>query len=232
MFSVTNQNVTEFTMRAGSSYLLASSTERQHSFYMKSFTYPSISTLPVKVETFNAILSSSSKVDLKWITATEVNLSHFVIEKSYNGVVFEEAATVFPYGNANTRADYAMSDNIAGATAPVIYYRLRSVDKDSRVTYSVIRIIRLSKQAENNKVTILTYPNPATNEVRITIPASWQNKKVVYELFSTNGQVAKKVETNSSNQTESLNISSLKSGLYLVKASCGGETAQEKIVKQ
>ena len=142
MFTVYNTDMSSFTVKYGTTTTSPTTSARQFSLYLRGFSY-TLSTLPVKVETFNAILSSSSKVDLKWITATEVNLSHFVIEKSYDGLVFEDAATVFPYGSANTRADYAVSDNIAGATSPVIYYRLRSVDKDSRITYSVIRIIRL-----------------------------------------------------------------------------------------
>ncbi|MBK8748906.1 MAG: T9SS type A sorting domain-containing protein [Saprospiraceae bacterium] len=66
----------------------------------------------------------------------------------------------------------------------------------------------------------------------MTIPADWQNKKVVYELFSANGQVAKKMETTGSSQTETMNVSNLNRGLYIVKVTCEGKTAQQKIVKQ
>ncbi|MEI2740432.1 MAG: hypothetical protein V9F01_16790 [Chitinophagaceae bacterium] len=48
---------------------------------MKWFNYPS--TLPVKLSSFSATLNNNSKVDLKWSTATETNLSHFVVERSY-----------------------------------------------------------------------------------------------------------------------------------------------------
>ncbi len=231
MFTVSKGNVSSYTIRAGATNSLGGSGNRQYSIFMKGFNYINTTTLPVKLESFNAFLTSSSKVDLKWATASEINVSHFVVEKSYDGVVFGEAATVFAYGNTTTKMNYAAADNIANTTSPVIYYRLRSVDIDGKTSYSEIRIIRLSKQTDNT-VTILTYPNPAINELRITIPANWQNKKVVYELFSANGQAAKKVETSSSSQTETLNISSLKSGFYIVKVSCGVETAQQKIVKQ
>ncbi|MBK7560992.1 MAG: T9SS type A sorting domain-containing protein [Chitinophagaceae bacterium] len=81
-------------------------------------------------------------------------------------------------------------------------------------------------------MTILTYPNPVTNEVRITIPANWQNKKVVYELLNANGQTAKKTVTTGSSQTETMNVSSLNSGLYIVKVTCEGQSAIQKIIKQ
>lgn len=231
MFTVSKNSVSSFTIRAGATNLLGGSDERQFSIFMKGFNYIQTTTLPVKLESFNAFLGSNSKVDLKWVTSSEINVSHFVVERSYDGVMYGEAATVFAYGNTATRMNYAATDNIANTNSPVVYYRLRSVDIDGKTSYSEVRIIRTAKQT-NNEVTILTYPNPATNEVRITIPANWQNKKVVYELFSINGQAAKKIENASSSQTESVNITSLKSGIYMVRVSCNGETAQQKIVKQ
>jgi hypothetical protein len=231
MYTVSKSNVSSYTIRAGATNLLGGSDDRQFSIFMKGFNYIQTTTLPVKLESFNAFLGTNSKVDLKWVTSSEINVSHFVVEKSYDGVVFGETATVFAYGNTVTRMNYAATDNIASTNSPVVYYRLRSVDIDGKTSYSEVRIIRTAKQT-NNEVTILTYPNPATNEVRITIPANWQNKKVVYELFSVNGQTAKKIENANSSQTESVNITSLKSGIYMVRVSCNGETAQQKIVKQ
>lgn len=229
MFTVSKGSVSSFTIRAGASNLLGNKDDRQFSIYMKGFNYVQTITLPVKLESFNAFLNNSSKVDLKWATSGEINVSHFVIEKSYDGVIFSEAATVFAYGNTNTRMNYGVTDNINDAASPVIYYRLRSVDIDGKSAYSETRVIRIGKQA-GSQVTILTYPNPATNEIRITIPASWQNKQVVYELFHANGQTAKKLQTNGS-QTETLNLTGLYSGMYIVRVSCGGETAQQKIIK-
>ena len=187
-------------------------------------------TLPVKLKYFTAQLSNNT-IDLNWVTATEVNFSHFIIERSYNGIDFSDIATVFAFGNSTEEKKYQFSDKGYSSEKSVVYYRLRQVDNDGKAEYSAIRIIRNSKQAENN-ITILTYPNPVSNEVRITIPANWQNKKVVYEMFSVNGQTTKKIETANSSQTETLNVSNLNSGLYIVKVTCEGKTAQQKIIKQ
>lgn len=80
--------------------------------------------------------------------------------------------------------------------------------------------------------TLLTYPNPVINELQITIPANWQNKKVSYEIFNPNGQVANKTDRANSSQTETMNVNSLNSGLYIVKVTCEGQTAIQKIIKQ
>lgn len=91
-------------------------------------------------------------------------------------------------------------------------------------------MIKISNSPESN-LQITTFPNPASNEVRITIPANWQNKKVAYQLFSANGQPVKATERSNSNQTEVINVSNLAPGLYFVKVVCEGQVAQQKIVK-
>jgi hypothetical protein len=203
---------------------------RLNSTWFKQFSLAPISILPVKLTSFTAILNNNSKVDLKWSTATETNLSHFVIERSTDGTNFSDAGMVFAYGNTTSKSDYAFTDNISNIQSVIVYYRLHSVDVDGKNQYSQTRVIRIGKQADNN-ITILTYPNPVSNELRITIPANWQNKKVTYELFNGNGQTSKKTETANSSQTETINMSNMAPGIYIVKVNCEGQTAQQKIIK-
>ena len=190
-----------------------------------------IITLPVKLTAFNANLDQQQpKVNLTWTTATEINASHFVVERSTDGNIFTEVGMVFAFGNTTGQKNYQLSDNISSLNVPVIYYRLRQVDIDGKAEYSATRIVKISKETANT-ITILTYPNPVSNELSITIPANWQNKKVTYELFNTNGQSSKKTEIDNSSQTENLNVSSLARGLYFVIVKCNGQSAQQKIVK-
>jgi len=188
------------------------------------------STLPVQLKNFTAQLNNN-KVDLKWVTSTEINTSHFVIEKSLDGINFSDAGTVFAFGNTTEEKNYNFTDNINVSQAVVIYYRLRTVDVDGRSGYSATRIIRAGKQT-GQAISILTYPNPVNNELRITLPDNWQNKKVTFEIFNANGQTSKRTEKTNSGQTETLNVSNLVQGFYFVRVSCEGQTAQQKIVKQ
>ncbi|MBK9380731.1 MAG: T9SS type A sorting domain-containing protein [Chitinophagaceae bacterium] len=228
MFTATKNDVSSFVVKYGTITTNRSSATRQFSLYMKGFTYPP-STLPVSLTAFSASLNNS-KVDLKWSTASEINVSHFVVEKSTDGINYSDAGVVFAYGSATGKADYKLSDNIANDQAKIIYYRLRSVDIDGKGQLSATRIIRRNSQ-EENKITILTYPNPVSNELRITVPANWQNKKAVYEVFNSNGQIAKRSETSNSSQTETINVTNLVPGFYIVRVSCEGQIAQQKIVK-
>ncbi|MBI5856470.1 MAG: T9SS type A sorting domain-containing protein [Sphingobacteriales bacterium] len=216
-------NVNTITIRVGASTTGSSgSTQRMHAIWFKNFTFTSpVSTLPVKFASFTATLNSNNnKADLRWTTASEINVSHFVVERSTDGANYNDAAVVFAYGNASDMTTYNFSDNLSNVESTVVYYRIRSVDVDGKSMYSETRIIRISKQTDN-AITIVTFPNPVTSEVRITIPANWQNKRVVYEVLNANGQVVKKTEMSNTSR-----------GFYFVKVSCEGQTAQQKIIRQ
>jgi hypothetical protein len=209
----------------------ASNTDRMYSIWFKNFAYNApLKTLPVKLVSFDATLNSKNNVDLKWITATEENVSHFVVERSTDGINFSDAGLVFAVGNSTQKVNYSLTDNISNINATVIYYRLCSVDNDGKFSYSEVRVIRISGQGENTAA-IIVYPNPVSNELRITVPANWQNKKVSFELFNANGQLMKRTDNSGSSQTETINVSELNRGLYIVRVSCNGETAQQKIIK-
>ncbi len=233
MFTVTNSNVSSFRLKLGVVKTSSAQTSRQYGIYMKGFVYPGLSTLPVELKYFNAALDIDlNKVDLNWVTVTEKNVSHFMIEKSSDGKNFSEAGLVFAIGNSTEAIKYYFGDkNINTAKAGVIYYRLRSVDMDGTFEYSVIRIITISNQNKQS-LSIQTYPNPVSNDLRITIPAGWQGKKVVYEVINSNGQIAKKATTGNASQTETINVNSLAPGFYLARAICEGEITQQKIIKR
>lgn len=229
MFTAYNSNISSFSVAYGATKTNSSSSVRQYSLYMKGFAYPAPSTLPVKLTAFTASLAKG-KVNLKWETASEINVSHFELERSTDGVNYSQAALVFAYGSATDKASYSYSDNVASFQQSVVYYRLRSVDIDGKTELSETRIIRIN-QTETNSITLQTYPNPVTNELRITVPNNWQNKQTVFELFNANGQVSGRKTTSGSNQTETINTSSLAPGFYIVRVSCDGQTAQQKIIK-
>ena len=204
--------------------------DRMYSIWFKSFNYqvPVQTTLPLDLLSFTATLNKTT-VDLKWTTVNEVNVSHFIVERSVDGKNFSDAGLVFAYGNTSEKKQYSLPDNIGHITSGVIYYRLRSFDIDGQTKLSDTRIIRVGKQKES--ISLLTYPNPVMNELRITIPSSWQNKAVKLEIFNSNGQLVKTNTSSSANQTETMQVTGLAKGLYVVRASSAGEVAQQSIIK-
>jgi hypothetical protein len=78
---------------------------------------------------------------------------------------------------------------------------------------------------------LLTYPNPVVNDVRITLPNAWQGKPVMLQLYNSTGVIAKTIQLGSASQTELMQLNGLSKGMYVVKAICGEESAQQRIVK-
>ena len=230
MFTATNNAISGFSVKYGTFTSNNSSSVRQFSLYMKGFAYPS-STLPVKLASFTATLNNNNKADLKWTTASEINVSHFVIERSIDGINFSDAGIVFAAGNTSANVNYSFTDNLSAVGATVIWYRLRSVDMDEKTELSATKMIRIGTKSEAT-ISLTVYPNPVKQDLRVTIPASWQNKKLVYEMIAISGQVVNRTQLNSSSQTESLNVQSLAPGIYYVRVTCEGQMLQQKIVKQ
>jgi hypothetical protein len=231
MFTAVNKNISSFTVKYGTNTLLPTNDTRQFSMYMKGFTYPSQVTLPVDIISFNAMLEGTNKVNLAWVTSTEKNVSHYVVERSFDGKEFSQAGIVFSFGNTQDKMTYTFTDKVSSATGSVVYYRIRTVNIDAKEQISIIRLIRFEKE-NTSKIAVTTYPNPVTSDLRVTIPANWQNKKVSYELIGNNGRLTLRAESGNSSQTETINVSNLTAGVYMVKVTCNGETATQKIVKQ
>jgi hypothetical protein len=227
-------NASNFSVRIGAKATGPVSIDnggRENSLYFKSFTYtnPVIVSLPIELESFNAQLNSSSKVGLNWITSAEMNASNFVVERSINGVDFDDEAIVFTEeGNSIADRDYAYSDNISSVNSDLIYYRLKMVDNNGDFKYSNIALIRLQQE---NQVTLVTYPNPAVNQLNITIPTEWQNKTIAYSMFNLSGNLVNQKTNNNAGQTETFNISSLPAGLYLVQVQNGSTKTVQRFIK-
>ncbi|HVE60572.1 MAG TPA: T9SS type A sorting domain-containing protein [Chitinophagaceae bacterium] len=193
----------------------------------------SFTPLPVNLIAFTASLNNNNNktVSVKWTTATERNVNHFVVEKSYNGINFQNAAVVMAYGNTTSKMNYSYTDNITTVQNELIYYRLRTLDIDGKSELSQVRSIRIDN---NNTLQtgLLTYPNPVVSNLEITIPTNWQGKKLSYELINHNGQAAKRLYIGKSGHTEQINLTHLVPGYYILKLTCNGQSAQQKIVKK
>lgn len=200
---------------------------RLNSLWFRQFNLAPPTILPVKLSNFAAFMNKKD-VNLSWI-GYEENFSHYVLQRSTDGKEFSDIAVIFAV-NASNATEYKYKDaNVASVTGSV-FYRLQLVDKVKEATqYSEVRVIRLGKEV--GPLQLVTYPNPAVNQVRVTLPAEWQGKPVMLELYTANGTRVQSVQLGSASQTETMDVTKASKGFYLVKATCEGQTAQQRIVK-
>lgn len=79
--------------------------------------------------------SDSEDVRLEWQTGEEANLQKFVIERKTPQSSFTEITTIAPKGS---NSYYSFIDQNAYKTNDIVFvYRLKIVDNNSQVTYSI-----------------------------------------------------------------------------------------------
>lgn len=208
----------------------SAASDRMYSLWFKAFSFqqPVISFLPVTLINWNAAYANNS-IALTWTTTEERNASHFILERSFDGVEYADVAMLFAVGNSDISNNYSYNDKVGAANSGIIYYRLKMVDMDGRYKTSDIRIVRLGKAADGVK--ILAYPNPVVSDVRITIPQSWQGKQISYQLTNANGQTIKSYTVQYASQTEVIAMTQVPAGMYIMRVTNGNETAVQAVVK-
>ena len=222
-----------FVFRAGASASGAIQTERLYSIWFRDFDYeaPVLATLPAEITSFTAKLSNG-KTNLKWTTASEMDVNYFSLEKSLDGANYSEIERIQAAGNSDVSRKYAYTDQYPGAAPTnLVYYRLRVVDIDGQSEISGIRTIRITKKS-GQRIRLVAYPNPVRNNIQVSVPATWQNKEVSYQITGFQGAVQKKLVSVSSGTPERINLDDLRKGHYVLTAVCGEETARVKIIKR
>lgn len=228
MFYVKRSNVSQFSFRLGAIVTENSIAARQYSVYMKEFKIENPFTLPLTLLNFGAVVKNE-KVQLNWSTTNHKDFSHFILQKSNNGRDFKDVMTMMTDAtDFSTVHQYAYKDDVSNANATVIYYRLQMVDANTKFEYSPIRMVRLNAVTA---VQIQAFPNPVTSELRVTIPISWQEKNVTYEIYNSNGSLLSRVQKNNAVQIQQLNVSSLGSGNYIIRVTNGQEISTTKFIK-
>lgn len=137
--------------------------------------------LPIRIGEYKAFAEGNNAV-IKWQSLSEVNTSHYLVERSSDGITFNEIATVSATGGSNSVQDYLIRDKspINGTN----YYRLTSVDKDSKTQTFDILAVKFSLA----EAVIVAYPNPLTSSVLKIKVTGFKADKITATLSSINGQ--------------------------------------------
>lgn len=76
------------------------------------------------------------KIELGWAAGGNEETSHFILERSYDGEAFKEAALLFTAEDKDA-PQYGYTDRIPALAAEAqVYYRLKIVDKKGNYVYS------------------------------------------------------------------------------------------------
>jgi protocatechuate 3,4-dioxygenase beta subunit len=165
-----------------------------------------------------AIIKESNVCEVSWFTREEQNTSRFEIERSANGMDFEQVGTTAASGSTQGLTNYSYNDDIAVVNQlSIIYYRIKLIDIDGKFTYS--NVISAVRGSSNDALMI--YPNPFENALNIDYVAESDD---VLELTLTDlsGRVVSRMQktiTKGANKITWNNLGSLSSGQYYIRVS-------------
>lgn len=161
---------------------------------------PLCGTLPVEYMYFEAV-EKDGKPLLRWATASEVNNSHFEVQRSTDGERWEPLGKVNGFGTAYIVNEYRFADD--QPRTGTNYYRLKQVDYDGAFEYSPVVSFEVEK-------TLTVYPNPSSDFV--IVEGEGKPQEVI--LYSGIGQVIKIVSGYEYGQK--ISLSGLLPGLYIL----------------
>ncbi len=130
-------------------------------FYGYASAVGDIGILPIELLTFDGMALTDGNL-LEWSTATERNSSHFLVERSTDGIMFEPIGSVPAAGESTQLHHYELLD--PEAPSGVAYYRLLMIDRDG--AEGISPTIAISREAAN----VLVYPVPVDDALHWNLP--------------------------------------------------------------
>ncbi len=140
--------------------------------------------LPLTLLDFNAT-ERTGHILLQWNTSSELNTSHFEVEKLGVAQVFAKFGAIYAKGAGSYTNRYQFADYLA--QDGIVYYRLKMVDKDGQFTYSKVIAVNvkntkmgsLSLISLKSQGTILNYNISSLSNKPATITLSDMQGKLV-----------------------------------------------------
>lgn len=148
---------------------------------------------------------------LKWVTENEINTSHFVVERSKNGVDFISVGRVNTLNGTHNNYQFDDVHPLGGAN----FYRLKQIDQNGEFKYSAI--VRLN-WSDGSDLTLKLYPNPASSV--LTAEFAGREKDAFIQIYDVNGKLVQNSKMANQNIL-TISIINLANGKYWITISDG-----------
>ena len=188
--------------------------------------------LPVTLLDFNAEAINEKEVLCKWTTASEINSSHFEVERSFDGLKFEFIGSVKAAGNSSQVLHYSLLD--PSPQVGINYYRLKQFDMDGTFKYSAVVSVRFNPNAVYQ---VNIYPNPSSEFVYISVNGIINHQNTLLRLYDITGRLLMskplhELKTNS-DQLFTLSVAHLAPAAYVLEIEgTEGKTTSRLIINR
>ncbi len=181
--------------------------------------------LPVEMKSFE-LVAHPDFVEVKWVTASELNNDFFTIEKRFEDAeTFGHVAVVAGAGTTAREMRYRHDDH--SVSPGTWYYRIKQTDFDGTFTYSAVKSVAVSGQGFRQ-----VYPNPSNGEsFAVKLTASELNRPMILSVVDMQGKVVytQNIQVNSLTETITL-PGRLSHGVYVVVLQSPVAVSRHKLV--
>lgn len=177
--------------------------------------------LPVVLSSLTTKLTDC-RININWSAESEINFSHYDLEKSTDGQRFNKLSTIAA-SNGYASKEYQYTDqNIL----PKNYYRLKQVDLDGSFEYSSIRFVA-GEDCTNQDQAMQVFPNPVPTNSEVAIRFEAIEGPIQFKVYSAMGQLVKVIDHIAFNGTNKISFSVQKfpKGIYHLVNSTNGQTS-------
>ncbi len=185
--------------------------------------------LPVRLINFQA-QNTLTNVIVKWEVTNEVDISHYEVERSFDGKNFDKIGIVsVQSGSGDKNYSYVDYESLKNDAA-IIYYRLKSIDLDGKFSYSNIVSIRNNKTAA---ILVDNIVNPIKNNLSFLLTVKIAGVATI-QLTDVNGKsvLSKQIKLNAGATNINLpEASNLSNGMYFLSINTISGSVVTKIIK-
>ncbi len=188
--------------------------------------------LPVELTSFTASITSTN-VNLKWNTATEVNNFGFDIQRSavkgqQSTKNWDKIGFVRGNGNSNSPKNYSFVDE--NVNSGKYYYRLKQTDFDGKFAYSKIIDADIAKPDVYSLGQ--NYPNPfnPVTAIKYEIPKAGKVNLVVYDMLGREVKALVNEYQEAGRYDVKFNADRLASGTYFYEIQTGNYIEVKKMI--
>ena len=169
-----------------------------------------------------AVCTSSKSLSIS-VGSTEINNDYITIEKTIDGLNYEEVSIIHGQGNSNHILAYSTEDPTP--FSGVSYYRLKQTDYDGESTYSELKMVEV-----NNISDIELFPNPAINQLDLIFESSIETIASL-RIISSYGRLnyTEQVQLEKGKNRLIVQVSSLKPGVYILQLLTEGQGDQVQV---
>lgn len=182
--------------------------------------------LPIEMTSFS-VKKIGQTVNIQWVTASEINCSHFELQRSIDGINYENIYKINAT-NTQTKNSYQFNDDNLPKQADMAYYRIKQIDNDGTEAISAVRTIGIDR-----KNLVFISPNPTQSDATsLTIDNDTNEEFTMIRIYSAQGHLEKTLKYPLHFGVNKLKISTfdLVKNMHIINIIIGNATINTKLL--